>query len=133
MYFMFQPATTMTAVNLLVKQVFILLPVVSAYSLAIADNISCLKECIPVNNSFMGIPDNHMVFRFLPLELSTAHSFYLNAVIDGRSRHGLILKDFCDLSWLPKLRPQLVFCETAALKAVKFVQPLCRGRNKKFI
>ena len=111
----------MTAVNLLVKQVFILLPIVSAHSLAIADNISCLKKCIPVNNSFMGIPDNYMVFRFLPLELSTAYSFYLNAVVDGRSRHGFILKDFCDLSWFPKLGHQLVFCEAAALKTIKFV------------
>ena len=121
MDFMLQPASTMAAENLLVKQVFILFPVISTNSLAITDNCSCLKECIPVNNCFMGIPDNYMVFRFLPLELSAAYSFYLNAVVDSRSRHGFILKDFCDLYRLPNLGHQLIFSETAALKAIKFV------------
>ncbi len=121
MYFMLQPASTVAAVNLLVKQVFILFSVLSTDSLAVLDNGGCLEECIPVNNSFMGIPDNYMVFRFLPLELSAAYSFYLNAVVDSRSRHGFILKDFCDLYRLPNLGHQLIFSEAAALKAIKVV------------
>ena len=43
----------MAAENLLVKQVFVLLSVVSMDSPAITDNGSCLEECVPVNNGLM--------------------------------------------------------------------------------
>ena len=81
----------MAAENLLVKQVFVLLSVVSMDSPAITDNGSCLEECVPVNNGLMGIPDNHIIFRFLPLEFSAACTFYLYTVVDSRPGHCFVL------------------------------------------
>lgn len=74
MYFVLQPASAMATVNLPAKQVFILLPVIGAGSFSATDDSSSLQKCVPVNNSFVGIPDNHMFLRFLGLNLPSAQN-----------------------------------------------------------